>query len=71
MMTFVYAMVAGIIGLIFLGPAGAVIGGVIGILYGANQSNYRRIMKLENEINELKNNKGSLSEQETLASKIE
>jgi phosphotransferase system glucose/maltose/N-acetylglucosamine-specific IIC component len=56
-MTFLYIVVAGILGLIFLGPVGAVIGGIIGIVFGTTQSNYRRIVKLEKEINDLKNNK--------------
>jgi hypothetical protein len=56
-MTLLYIVVAGILGLIFFGPVGAVIGGVIGIVFGATQSNYSRIVKLEKEVNDLKNNK--------------
>lgn len=56
-MTFLYIVVAGILGLIFFGPLGAVMGGIIGFVYGATQSNYRRIVKLEQEIYDLKNNK--------------
>jgi hypothetical protein len=56
-MTFFYIVVAGILGFIFLGPVGAVIGGVIGLVLGDTQSNYRRIVKLEKEVNDLKNNK--------------
>ncbi|MCR2806941.1 hypothetical protein [Paenibacillus soyae] len=57
MMTFMYAIVAGVVGLLFLGPAGAIIGGAIGVLYGAIQSNHRRIVKLEQALNELRGNK--------------
>lgn len=63
MMTLMYLMVAGVVGLIFFGPVGAVLGGVIGILYGSTQANYRRIIKLEEAIKELKSikdNKGEL-----------
>ncbi|WP_345243232.1 hypothetical protein [Pontibacillus salipaludis] len=56
-LTFLYIVVAGILGLIFLGPVGAIIGGIIGFVFGVTQSNYRRIVNLEKEINDLKNNK--------------
>lgn len=54
-MAFLYIVVAGILGLIFFGPVGAVIGAVIGIVFGATQSNYKRIVKLEKEVADLKN----------------
>ncbi|MBM7572381.1 hypothetical protein [Aquibacillus albus] len=50
-------MEASIPGLIFLGPIGAVIGGLIGFVFGTTQSNYRKIVNLEKEITDLKNNK--------------
>jgi hypothetical protein len=56
-MTFIYIIVAGILGLIFIGPVGAIIGGLIGVIFGATQVNSKRIVKLEKEINDLKNNK--------------
>lgn len=55
-------MVAGVFGLIFFGPVGAVLGGVIGILYGLTQANYRRIIKLEEAIKELKSIKDNNGE---------
>jgi hypothetical protein len=56
-MTFIYIIVAGILGLIFIGPVGAIIGGLLGVIFGAIQMNSKRVVKLEKEINELKNNK--------------
>lgn len=56
-MTLLYIVVAGILGLICFGPVGAVFGGLIGFVFGATQSNYRRIIELEKELNDLKNNK--------------
>ena len=52
-----YIVVAGVLGFRFFGLAGAVIGGVIGSVFGATQSNYKRIVKFEKEVNELKNKK--------------
>ncbi|MFZ3578971.1 hypothetical protein [Virgibacillus sp. DJP39] len=54
-MTIFYIMVASIPGLIFLGPVGAILGGVIGFVFGATQSNYRKIVELEKEIKDMKN----------------
>lgn len=42
------------LGLILMGPAGAVLGGLIGVVFGVAQANGRRILKLEKEISELK-----------------
>ncbi|MBT2641755.1 hypothetical protein J7I80_05935 [Bacillus sp. ISL-41] len=55
-MTIFYITVAGILGFIFLGLPGAVIGGLFGIVFGASQSNHKRIVKVEKELNQLKNN---------------
>ena len=55
-MTFLYALVAGMLGIIVIGPEGSVIGGLIGLVFGVAQSNGRRILKLEKEIEALKNN---------------
>lgn len=57
-MTFFYMLIGAIPGFLFIGPAGAVIGGLIGFVYGATQSNHRRIVELEKELNELKKDKG-------------
>jgi len=43
------------LGLILIGPSGAIFGGLIGIVFGIAQANGRRILKLEKEISELKN----------------
>jgi len=43
------------LGLILIGPEGAVLGGLIGVVFGVAQTNGRRILKLEKEISELKN----------------
>ncbi|MCA0971600.1 hypothetical protein LCM20_13415 [Halobacillus litoralis] len=56
-MIFVYMIVAGVPGLMFLGPAGAVIGVLLGAIFGATQSNYRKIADLEKELEELKKEK--------------
>ncbi|MDW0115356.1 hypothetical protein QTL97_00180 [Sporosarcina thermotolerans] len=56
-MTLLYMLIGALPGLLFLGIPGAVIGGLIGFVYGATQSNHRRIVELEKEVNELKENK--------------
>ncbi|WP_203553018.1 hypothetical protein [Bacillus sp. B15-48] len=59
-MTFIYIfyiVVAGILGFRIFGLEGAVFGVAIGFVFGATQSNYKRIVKLEKELNDLKNNK--------------
>lgn len=55
-MSLLYLIVAGMLGLILLGPAGAVLGALIGIVFGVAQANGKRIVKLEKEISELKRN---------------
>ena len=52
-----YIVVASILGFRFFGSEGAVIGVAMGFMFGATQSNYKRIVKLEKELNDLKNNK--------------
>ena len=52
-----YIVVAGILGFRFFGLEGAVIGAAMGFMFGTTQSNYKRIVKLEKELDDLKNNK--------------
>ena len=50
-------VVAGILRFRFFGLEGAVIGVAMGFVFGATPSNYKRIVKLEKELDDLKNNK--------------
>jgi hypothetical protein len=55
-MIYIYLIVAGILGFAFMGPVGVFIGGAVGLLFGAIQSNRKKIDELEKEIINIKNN---------------
>ncbi|TFB21090.1 hypothetical protein E3U55_09720 [Filobacillus milosensis] len=55
-LNFLYLIIGVVLGFLFMGVLGIILGGFIGILYGTTQSNQKLIKKLEKQLNELNTN---------------